>query len=345
MPNTSSIELKKKYRKLILKFHPDKNQLDDAKQKFIEVTDAYQFIKTYHELYGPYIHAEAYNVDKSFYNEANHKSKMYQNMTYDELNDTEFSSFTDAILIIGEYGLLFFEIATLCILPISILLLFHLKGLIVYMFILILTLPIHVPIIRELIQNPPSGFGMACNSILNNRYTYFIVALIYNLYVYAFIVIQTLITLWETIALYALIIIIGSVAFYFGYFKTKTKLTFKLKWFSSFLITLSCLHVLFCVNFYFTNNAQEECYTFVNQKVYNRSTSLYYRKQRASSLIYLQDNAYASYPGIRIFKNYDEMLIDEAICYVFEDGLLGLRVMKSYEFVYREDLNYIKKKE
>jgi len=40
--NISIIELKKKYKNLVLKFHPDKNKALEATKKFIKIKEAYE---------------------------------------------------------------------------------------------------------------------------------------------------------------------------------------------------------------------------------------------------------------------------------------------------------------
>jgi hypothetical protein len=53
-----------------------------------------------------------------------------------------------------------------------------------------------------------------------------------------------------------------------------------------------------------------------------------------STFIYLDDNTYSEFPGIRMFLDIDEMRNKNNIRYTFKNGLLGFRVMSDYEFIY-----------
>jgi hypothetical protein len=50
LPNNATIdEIKKAYRKLAYLYHPDKNPTTEAKDKFIAITEAYEFLITNHD--------------------------------------------------------------------------------------------------------------------------------------------------------------------------------------------------------------------------------------------------------------------------------------------------------
>jgi len=56
------------------------------------------------------------------------------------------------------------------------------------------------------------------------------------------------------------------------------------------------------------------------------------RGQQDGTYIYLENNAYSEYPGMRTFLDYEEMRNRKHVTYTFKSGLLGLRVMTDHEF-------------
>ena len=56
------------------------------------------------------------------------------------------------------------------------------------------------------------------------------------------------------------------------------------------------------------------------------------RGNQESTYIFLENNKYDEYPGVRIFLDYEEMRDKKHITYTFKEGILGLRVMTEYEF-------------
>ena len=43
--NSTQEEIKKKYKQLVLKYHPDRNKDSNATKKFIEMQEAYKFLR------------------------------------------------------------------------------------------------------------------------------------------------------------------------------------------------------------------------------------------------------------------------------------------------------------
>ncbi len=63
--NISNEELKKKYKKLVLQYHPDRNKGTDTTKKFIVITDAYNKILQFKKKYVEPLHT---NFDSNYGN-------------------------------------------------------------------------------------------------------------------------------------------------------------------------------------------------------------------------------------------------------------------------------------
>lgn len=124
-------EVKKGYRRLAMKYHPDKNKATDAAERFIEITEAYEVLcdntkKTYYDnIYREYFFAKhttsqaesSYEQKQQTWTDyGKRKAKEYSNMSYDDfskriLDELKIGAgylpniFTIGLLFIGAIGM------------------------------------------------------------------------------------------------------------------------------------------------------------------------------------------------------------------------------------------------
>jgi hypothetical protein len=97
------------------------------------------------------------------------------------------------------------------------------------------------------------------------------------------------------------------------------------------LLTPSLFNLIFMTNFVFSSNPTTEVYSFVHEMRWYGGRNSRARLEKIA-YIDLERNKYQEYNWFRVFFDFDAMKDKSEITYKFEDGLLGLRVLKDYEF-------------
>lgn len=86
-PNSTQAQIKKAYRKLALQFHPDINKSDEANEKFVKITEAYEILNGSHKLKNPlfrYYHRKTNFNDDYRRQTARERARRHAQMQYEE---------------------------------------------------------------------------------------------------------------------------------------------------------------------------------------------------------------------------------------------------------------------
>lgn len=170
------------------------------------------------------------------------------------------------------------------------------------------------------------NFKRCWNSLLfiwADRVVKTLLVTIVNLIVFARFGLATMIPLLGLIGMYVLTVAVVPFLYRKGGIKRR--------FFLSITLVPAVINVLLVINYLPSSNPVKETYMIHWNWQTVKGSGATGVKQR-SSCISLSGEAYRYYPGIRMFWDFDQIKYSRKITYTFETGLLGLRVMKSYEF-------------
>lgn len=333
--NSSLTKIKKAYRAKAKLLHPDINKSPDAHDKFILLQEAYEYLcnRKTGKIYDPkksaytataeskYKTYEAWQRAEREY--ARERARYYARMRYKEYIKTDFYKTTVALDVISDYLSFILAICVLIGVPTFGFIINGGRGVLGSLIVLVFLSPFWY---REFENRPKGNIKNLMNSIVyiaKQRVFQVLTLSVFNFYLILRIGLNTLISTWTLILIYAVAIAIDIVLW-----KLLLNLLNKsIKRFVVFGISPGIISLFFLINFLCSSNPSTENYGFGHDFYLTESGGRIKR-----SYIHLEDNQYSDIAGIRIFSDFRSMENANKIIYEFEEGLFGIRVLKSFEF-------------
>jgi hypothetical protein len=312
-------EIRKAYRQKAKAWHPDVNKSPDAHEKFVLLREAYEYLTDLKEGRQAQEPEVEYTWTEQRTEEARNRAETYAGMNYRDFKKSDYSRGGEAMEIIADHINLIFSfvlsVAILSVLTVAIGPLGFLIG-----------LGFAAIAIFFSYHGVAGGVNLgrlfkAVWLIFSNRIVIGVIIFIFNFIMVLMVGFQTLIPLDILLLVYLgsivlMVIILVAVL--------KIRKGFKLSFYPICIAPLM-INMFLILNYVFSSNPVKEQYRFVKEMQHVRGG------WQESTYINLADGKYDEYKGIRMFINYNELIGRNLVIYTFEDGLFGLRVMKSYE--------------
>jgi hypothetical protein len=323
----SDNEIKQAYRLKAKRLHPDRNPSPNAHQEFILLTEAYEYLinhrhsETSAQQYTQYTYQPTYQPPDSsrWQNEARERARRqaaeHASMRYEEFVDTDYYKSLQSVETVFRY--LFILLLILLFVGICTFLVASSGWLGVFFSALFLIVPVTLVYSRlkedhlDLTDLHESGVYL-----LRQKWFLSILFTVFNFYAIVRFGFNTLIGLWSLPGIYLVAIFCAMLA---ADRLTPTMSIFH-KAFYSFCAAPLVISLMFSLNFLFAHHSVEETIEYT------------YLRNGESNHIHLKGYKYSEYPFLTTFTNGDELADNDRITYTFADGLLGMRVVKSYRF-------------
>ncbi len=326
-PQATIEQIKKAYRKKAFLLHPDRNKSADAKDQFVLLNEAYEYLlKTQGTHFDPIKRAQEQAQKQAAYQnyweekereKARTRAREHAKMKYEAYIKSDIYKTTEAINIALDLFTVGILIMILVVLPILTIREYGITGLLYSSIIILPTAPLWIRFFINLFKNIKITKD---TSILGGSYQTKILKLtifvILNIFLFFRITLNTLIELKWIIIIFASSIIIGIGVTYFikqRYYKYLIK----------YGLSPFCINILFLINYLFSTNSYKELHS-------------YGYKDRIHSpiltTIHFKNGEYEKYHGIRIIFNAEEVKDYGYVTYTFATGCLGYTVVKDIEF-------------
>jgi magnesium-transporting ATPase (P-type) len=334
-------QIKKAYRKKAKKFHPDINKAADAHEQFVLINEAYEYLEALRKgkISGSSIssrrrrtRAQKRRPQKTYEEwkreeraKAQARARAYAKMKYEEYKKTE--AYKTASAFYDLTDVLFYVLSWLILIGVPILgyTLNKWVGFGMACFFVFVSVGFWGPTIQNRSDIEFKEVPKMISHLIGARIIWLFGGVLLHLFIFFKVGLNTLLPL--PILLGALI----STSFIGFVLALKRKEWNQLsKYLYAFVVFPSIWSGLLLINFMLSSDPVVETYAFNHYRI--SDGNLDGSGKSNSSFIRLEEGKYDDYPGVRFFFNYKSVEKANRISYKIEDGLLGIRVVKSYQF-------------
>jgi hypothetical protein len=326
--NATPEEIKRAFREKANELHPDKNKSADAHEQFVLLLEAYEYLTK------PRVQHEEVTVSyeewvRANREEARRRAQEHARMKYEEFKKTDYYRKSKAIEDVFNQ-LYFLSSVALILAPLwGFLLSGESWGFFSGLLLTFITVHFWAGIFKEKITLSFDSFVQSLKVVFEIKSFWYVVATIFNLFVFFSITLNTQVTL-STLAMTFIALELVFAVLYFT-----TSLRRNLHATAVFLCLAPVLfNTFFLVNDVLSMNPECETYSFVHEmRVYSNKRRRTQHLEKIAQ-INLKDDQYKDYIWFRVFLDFEAMEDKSEIKYCFEEGLFGIRVLKSYEFTH-----------
>lgn len=321
--NASIAEIKKAYKLKAKQLHPDRNSSSTANEDFITLTEAYEYLLAAADPKNTQTDP-AENWQSQQQQAARERAQFYAQMRYEQFVKANADQSDKAVIAFFTYIAKLISLFILIVIPISFIAVAGASGFWLSLVIILITSPLTIISLRAKIDYGFFELLKAIAQFITSKPFFIIATIIINFIAIFTIEVNTLISLTSL-----LIIILGLPFIAFSLIKWGLKLNGDKVWMIPFIYVSLLTRIFFCINYYGSSNTVYETHHFrqVYQESYTRGSGYY---MRSTTLIVLDNDAYADYVLLRNFMDYEALYYRHHVTYAFKDGLLGLRVMTAY---------------
>jgi len=331
-PNSSLDSIKRAYRLKAKEFHPDKNHKPDANEKFILLTEAYEYLtgqsKTKFVRYKDY-YEEWENQTRQ---EARQRAREHAKMKYEEFKKSDYYKNSQAAMTVFEH-FYFFSSILILMSPIWGLWMKGWNGFFGGIAVAFLSAPYWAGIFQDKIKIDFRSFWRSSILIIQIKPIQYVILSLVNLIVLFRYTLNSEISTLTFVLILFVFYGLATIAYWrkISFLKDLTKTGL----FLCFIPT--AFNLFFLINYTFSFNRTTETYSFVyKQKMYGESLTgnrtVENERPEKISYIDLENNKYENYHWFRMFFSFDNLTDKQQITYTFATGVFGIRVLKDYSF-------------